>query len=344
MTITIIDRENDPKIAFNATSTGDSVISISESGTSAHYASLLAKRVTDTLNSPAFKTEVGQDTWVRYHDASDAPTAIIVPSLASRSVSVNMKQPYTNNTMPVKAIAPIGSNIYSKPTENALMISMAVEKYDHDCDGRITELTLQQEMQQVLLQVDREITTKVMAELERLDSTGKKYYQNLKQPALPLAGIEAIYDDIESGIYGAMAKLKQFGTVADDFLIAVTPSLFRVLERMSRRKGHTSVSDFMGTEVYQYSVDQEIAAGSEGIFVVPKSVCAVSFREQANGTVFTAHTTRNANRQSTVIELSAVCDLIASGFTKVSAKDATGAVMSTDVALPLIVKVTFDKS
>ncbi|MGL5006031.1 MAG: hypothetical protein ACRC53_01360 [Plesiomonas sp.] len=338
--IVIVDRETESQLNFKVAGDSSS-LDVTNSGASTRYCSMLANRVCDTLNSVEMKTEMGTDTWIRFHPEGTEPAPIAMPSLASRSVAINMKDPYSENAMPVKAVAPIGSNIYSKPTDSAMLISLAVEKYDADCDGFITDLSLQQEAQQVFLQLDREITTQIMEELERSDSTGTKYFTNMKLPKLPVGNISTVFDTLEGGMYGAVAKLKQFGTSIEDFIFGVTPSIYRVLERMSRRAGHSTIEDFMGTNVYQYYVNQPIDSGKDAVFVVPKTVCAVSFREATDGTVFTPSVTRMPSKQSTVIEFKAVCDLLVDGFTEVKA-DVDGELVKADIKLPLVIKVTFD--
>lgn len=339
-TITIIDRESTFEADFAVNTQTNSRIDISENaGAATAYCKKLAERVCGIINSVEFKTQLGQDTYVKFHRTGDAPTAITVPSLTSRSVVVNMNDPYSTNTMPTKMTAYAGSSIVSQPVDKAVLISMVHEKFDSECDGVITELTLRQESQQLLMQLDREIATKLIQALESEDSAGTKYFTKLSQPVLPAGPMLTTFEAIEEGIYQAIGRMTQFGSIVEDFIVTMSPKFYAIAERAARRSGHDNVEDFLGAAVYQH-----FPTGDDlgELFVLPKALVAVSFREDSDGTVILPTITRKASRQSTVIEFTGVIDLICAGFTKVVNEGDTTHLMN--VKLPLVTKVVFDKN
>ena len=136
--VTIIDRDNEARYRVRVTGQNEgSNLYVTNSGASTDYLNMLAERLETALNGTDWKLAAGQESIFRFHREGDTPPAIMVPSLTSRSVAVNMKDPYSNNTMPSKLSIRQGETVVSKPADEALMISMAISRFDTEVDGVI---------------------------------------------------------------------------------------------------------------------------------------------------------------------------------------------------------------
>lgn len=343
--VTIIDRENDymPTQRVESELGGSMVIGADEASHS--YVRLLADRVSNLVNSVPFKTSVGEANMFKFHRSGDAVPAIMVPSLATRSVKVNMNDPYTNNKMPTKLTALQGSTIVSKPADDAVMFSLAVERFDGETDGTITELTLQQEVRSVVDQIDREVTKMLFKTITEGDATGTKYYTKKNIPLAVAQSYTVRAEAIEDAIYAGVEMAKQLGSGLDDFAIAMSTLCYNDMERAARRAGFkaedgmNNVSAYLGTEVFVY--DETVTGEERSFFIMPKRHVAVSFREREDGTVFDCMVTRKGNTQSTVMEIVGVADLLINGFVKAK-NDKTN--QYTEVKLPLITKFVIGKA
>lgn len=337
--ITVIDREAQRVPEFRIETDEGSALHVGGEGAAHAYNLLLAKRLSGYFNCPEFKCAVMEKGHFKFHPEDCAPPAIIVPTLAARSVTVNMKDPYSNNEFPVKTTAPVGSLITSKVASDALMVSLAVETYDAQRDGRLSEATLMQEIKSIADQIDRHVVSLIMETLESgANGVGdpKQYYVQLKQELPSGVSPSVKAEVIEDGLYAALDKMKQTGSTIQDYIIGLSTEAHRVCERAARKAGFASVTEWLGTDCYQFV--PPVDAPATALYVVPKRCTAVSFREPANGKVFDFQVTRNAAKQSSVMEVNAVADLIIQGFVSVDADGHD----TVDVALPLITKVVFD--
>ena len=333
--VTITDTTRQEAYRVRVEGGNEQSIELTNTGSSTSYMQLLADTLDNAVNSEECKMSIGEERWFRFHSEQDVPTPIMIPSLSSRTVNVKMKDPHTNNTMPTKLTIRQGSTIRSKPSEDAIMFSMAIERFDTESDGNITHLTLRQEAESIVEQIDREITTKVVTALTT--NANKAKYLISKQVDLKAGQkladrVEAIEDAIDVGLIEG----RLMGDSIEDFVIGLNSQTYRDLDRMSRRSGSASVSDYLGTEVYiipspNLQTDDDIQ-----ILMAPKKAVAVSFRERSDGTVLDCIVSRQAEKQSTTMEIVGVADLLVAG--SVSATGDDGA--DQEVNIPLIVAFT----
>lgn len=324
-------------------------LELTNTGASTEYLNMLATGLDGSLNSAEYKEEMGEDYIFRFHREGDAPASIMIPALAARSVEVNMKDPYTNNTMPTKLTLSQGETIVSKPCQDALLISMAIERFDSEVDGVITELHLKQEAQSIAEQLDAHVTRSLLKML--MLGTNKAKHSKINKVVVgagPSSG--KLADFVEDSIEAALAANRQFGVGIEDYIIGLGDIEYRAMQRVARKAGITgdknergcAVSAYLGTSVYAYPVKYELGddARLPNVVVAPRRHVAVSFRERADGTVFDFIVSRNANKQSTTMEIVAVADVLAQGFTKMKKSDNT----NVDVNLPLLTGFRFQQN
>ncbi|MCF5912150.1 hypothetical protein [Aeromonas veronii] len=332
--VTITDTTRQEAYRVRVEGENEQSIELTNTGSSTSYMQLLADTLDNAINSEECKLSIGEERWFRFHSEQDVPTPIMIPSLSSRTVNVKMKDPHTNNVMPTKLTIRQGSTIRSKPCEDAIMFSMAIERFDTESDGNITHLTLRQEAESIVEQIDREITTKVATALTT-NANKAKYLINKKvdlKAGQKLADrVEAIEDAIDVGLIEG----RLMGDSIEDFVIGLNSQTYRDLDRMSRRSGSASVSDYLGTEVYIIPSDPS-ASDDIQILMAPKKAVAVSFRERHDGTVLDFIVSRQAEKQSTTMEIVGVADLLVAG--SVAATGDGGA--DQEVNIPLIVAFT----
>lgn len=317
-------------------------LELTNTGASTEYLGMLAGNLEYMLNSAEAKEAMGEEYIFKFHREGDVPPAIMVPSLTSRSVTVKMKDPYTNNKMPTKLTLSQGETIVSKPCEDALLVSMALERFDSEVDGVITELHLKQEMQSIAEQLDIEVNRKLLKML--VQGPNKAKYSKINKVVVgnaPTSG--QLADFVEDSIESALASMRQLGMGIEDFIIGMGDIEYRALQRVARKAGITgdrdergcAVSAYLGTSVYAYPVkydEADLTKRLPNVVVAPRRHVAISFRERADGQVFDFIVSRNANKQSTTMEIVAVADVLAQGFTKMKKEDGK----QIDVVLPLL--------
>lgn len=329
--VTIIDRDNEARYRVRVEGQNEgSNLYVTNSGASTDYLNMLAERLETALNGTEWKLAAGEETIFRFHREGDTPAAIMVPSLTSRSVSVNMRDPYTNNAMPSKLTIRQGETVVSKPADEALLISMALERFDTEVDGVITELTLNQEIMAIAEQLD-EVTTMSILKALSANPNSEKYMVKDKVPITTTMTAAQRVEAIENAIDNALVRGRQFGNHIGDFIIGLNAQSYRDVDRIARRSGAGSVSDFLGTAVYTYAGDPS-SAGDLLLVVAPKRHVAVSFREASDGKVFDFIVSRQAATQSTTFEMVACADMLVAGFVKAQKEDG----QTIEVNLPLI--------
>ncbi|MCS3769649.1 hypothetical protein HNP12_003771 [Aeromonas hydrophila] len=309
-----------------------SALELTNAGASTHYLNMLADRLDGALNGTQWKTEIAMHSNIfRFHREGDTPPAIMVPSLVGRSVTVNMQDPYSSNTMPAKLTVRQGETIVSKPGEDALLVSMAIERFDSEVDGVITELTLAQEMLSIGEQLDEHVTVSILNSL--LTHKNSNRFMSRHELGLTVGmtapqRVEAIEDALDE----AMNRGRQLGAKLEDFIVGLNAQCYRDVERIARRAGAASVADYLGTDVYSFAGQVQSDEADVQLAVAPRRHVAISFREAVDGKVFDLIVSRQADKQSTTLELMATADMLVAGFTKAST--VTG--QSIEVNLPLV--------
>lgn len=336
--IKIIDRGSEPCFSGIVSHTnGDGYthnMEVTNAGPSTSYMGMLASRIDRIMNSVEYKECMGMegDGLFAFHRDTDAPTPIIVPSLTNRSVTVNMKDPYSNNTMPSKLTILQGESIVSKPAADALLLSFALERGDSEVDGTLTELTLHQEFMRLVDSLNFETTNAIVKAVK--ESPKKAALMVSEEISLADLNVNTKVEAAEDALDKAHKALDIMGQSIDDFTVLMTPALHKAFARVARRTGVSSVNHFVGTEVSLYNDPDGLEFG---LIVAPKRAICISFREREDGEVFKCMVTRKPDTQSTTLEIVAVADLLMEGFTKAKRED--GSIV--EVALQLIREFTF---
>lgn len=332
--VSIIDRDSAAEYRVRLEGENESCIELTNTGASSTYLRTLAHNMDSMLNSGQWAKAISEDSHFRVHRAGDEPTPILVPTLSASSKVVKMKDPYTNNVIPAKLTVRQGETIRSKPVEEALMINMSIERFDSEVDGVITEHTMRAEMASIAEQLDNHVTTSIIDALVNHQGAAN-FVANQKIPLTADMGWNARIEAIEDAIDAALVKGKQFGNDISDFILGFNAQTMRDLQRASRRAGAASVADWLGCDVYTFNImdpDNALYHEAPQMVVAPRRYCAVSFREQADGTVFDFIVSRQAEKQSTTMEIMGTADLLVAGFTKARTEDG----QDVDVALPLV--------
>ncbi|WP_206665963.1 hypothetical protein, partial [Aeromonas veronii] len=273
---------------------------------------------------------ISEESHFRVHRAGDEPTPIVVPTMANRTLTVNMKDPYSNNKIPAKLTVRQGETVRSRPVQDSLMISLSLERFDSEVDGVITANTMRSEIASIAEQLDTVVTEGIIKTLVT-HKNNAKYLSKQKIPFTVGQSFAQRLEVIEDAIDKAQIVGRQFGNDISDFTIGFNAQVMRDLQRAARRAGAADVSAYLGCDVYSFNGNP--GAGDDiQMVVAPRRYCAVSFREQADGTIFDIIVSRQADKQSTTLELMGVADLLVAGFTKAMTEDGK----DVDVTLPLV--------
>lgn len=332
--ITIRDHSSEAVYRERIEGENEMAITVSNTGASSEYLKRIAERLRNILNCVAFKEDVmGSESFWSFHRKGEVPPAIMVPTLASRSVSVNMKpDPYSNNKMPTKLTVRQGETVVSKPSENALLISMALDRFDTEVDGSLSEAHYHKEAGAICEQLDSHLTASIVKELVTHKNNAKylsKGVLDLTKATTSRDRVELVEDAIDKVIKSG----RMLGATIEDWVIGLEADLYRDFDRIARRSGCDGVEDFLGTTVTHFvGTDLLTDKTTVHLMMAPKRSIAASFRENAQGIAFDFIVSRDASKQSSTLEMVATADLLIAGFTK--AKADTGEII--EVSLPLV--------
>lgn len=303
-----------------------------------NYQKLMWGRITDMLNSVECKMATGECRSFRYHRKGEAPTPITAPMLSDRTVKFIDQGRLGKDgiTAPVEITAKAGQMIISKPHKEGLMFSFAHELYDHECMGTVTELTLRQDIETHMQNIDHAITKHIVETLESDACTG---YIKVCDPIVETNAkrLTARGEALQDAIYEAQATMNTLGTDLEDFTIALSVDLYSAAQHLAKKAGFDTVDEFYGTQVFVFNAKDASTAPYYG-YLFPKRYAAVSFSEAEDGTVFKHIVTRVGERASTIVEVHAEAALMCAGFTKLDVPVNGGTGNEVDVQLPIIAK------
>lgn len=298
-----------------------------------NYVQLLATKLSNFLNSVQFKTAMSDEKCYTFHRKGENAKTLNVPTLANRSVTLNLKDS-EGNTKPTKITSKQGSMAISKPAQEGVMFSFAHEVYDMEVTGSITDLTLNQEMDTLIQSMDSSITQAILKTINESPNKAK-YVREFPAITVVNSSIRTLAEAVQEAIFMAKFDSIHLGQELNDYVIGVSSRAYTMLEFQAKTQGFKTVSEMMETEVFPFdSVDtnNNLLQG----YLIPKRHCAVSFSEPTNGHVFKTTVTRIAERQSNVMEITADAQLLIAGFTKLTVPTNGTAGIDVEVPMPLV--------
>ncbi|WP_420299299.1 hypothetical protein [Edwardsiella tarda] len=331
--VTIIDG-NTSACAVEYNSGSDTVSSID----SYQYLTIMADRITSVLNCPETKASIGDNRFYSYHPHGSVPTNIIVPTLADRTVTFKLKgQP----NKPVVSTHRAGTMVISKPAESGIMFSWRHDKFDSECYGSVTELTLRQELETMLEAMDSAMISNLVKYLQQEQAEGSNIVVTYPAITADSSRLRDIADAIDEQVAEIRAKMVSLGTRSEDWCIGLSVKAYAAMEFIAKRSDAHSVEAYLGCPVAIFNADQ--ADAIEG-YLVPRRHVVASFAEQSDGVVFNAIVTRDGNKQASTLELMASCHLVCAGFTSLEVPQEDGSLATKDIAMPLIGKFSVSVS
>ncbi|WP_336933230.1 hypothetical protein [Vibrio cholerae] len=304
-------------------------ITINEKPSAQAYLESLANKLSNCFNSVAFKTSCGTEArYFRFHRKGDNPKTIQVPTLANRSVKLNL-QDKSQNGKPSIILHKQGSLVVSKPCKEGLLLSAAIELNDSEVSGHITDLSLQQEIETVVETINDVLNKEILGlieESEDFEKLVKVMPETSSQGALKARG-----EALQEAIFTAKAEVLPFGKELSDYIIGLSDNAFTALEYSARVNGFSSIHEMMGTEVFAFTSKSDDTGTKNYGYLIPRRHTAISFAESATGEVFKFEVTRKPETQSSIMEILANAEVLAAGFTKLDVDGNT-----VDVTMPLI--------
>ncbi|ELM3723921.1 hypothetical protein RYR28_002718 [Edwardsiella piscicida] len=337
--IKIIDRtSSNCALQFNANADATGGYDVSPID-SYHYLNIMAKRITDTLNCPEVKSQIGENRFYSYHPAGSVPSVIIVPSLADRAVTFKVRGNNGQFDKPAKTTHRAGTMIISEPVESGILFSWRHDKYDTETMGTVSELTLRQELETMLETIDQNMIASLVKYVEQTAPKASGIVKDYPAIKATSERPKDVAEAVEEAIYMVKTSQASLGTRMKDWCVALSVQAFNAIEFIAKRSDAPTVEAYLGCPVAVYA-----SSGISG-YMVPKRHVVASFAEdETNGEVFKAIVTRDGNRQCSTLELSAVCHLVCAGFTSLEVPLSDGSLAKKDVALPLIGKFSVEVS
>lgn len=299
------------------------------------YLTSLGARLGNWLNSVDFKTQLGSQNVYHFHKRGENAKTIQVPTMANRSVKLKLGGV---NAKPVEIVSKQGSLVVSKPAPEGVLISTALEVYDEEVSGVVTDLSLTQEMDTLVQTLDSVVTTEILKTV--LESEHKANYITEEAPvAVADKRQKTLADGLEEALFIAKTNSNSLGQEYSDFTIGLSNTAYNVMSHAAHRNGFKTVSEMFDTEVFPYDHDSVLDnPNSVQGFLIPKRHTGVSLREGDNGVVFNTEVTRVPERQSAILEVTASAQLVIAGFTKLTVPTDGTAGERVEVAMPLVRK------
>ncbi|EJL6302721.1 hypothetical protein RUL09_000311 [Vibrio cholerae] len=304
-------------------------ITINEKPSAQSYLESLARKLSGCFNSVAFKTACGTEArYFRFHRKGDNPKTIQVPTLANRSVKLNL-QDKSQNGKPTIINHKQGSLVVSKPCKEGLLLSAAIELNDSEVSGHITDLSLQQEIETVTETINDTLNKEILGLIEESEDFEKLV--KVMPETSSQGGLKARGEALQEAIFTAKAEVLPFGKELSDYIVGLSDAAFTALEYSARVNGFSSIHEMMGTEVFAFTSKSDDTGTKNYGYLIPRRHTAISFAESATGEVFKFEVTRKPETQSSIMEIIANAEVLAAGFTKLDVDGQT-----VDVTMPLI--------
>lgn len=302
------------------------------------YLQTMGNRISNWMNSIEFKEYLGDSPIYKFHRKGENAKTIQVPTLANRTVKLNLLDS-SGNKKPTPITAKQGSLVVSKPAPEAVLISTALEVYDNELEGVVTDLSLEQEMKTLMQSLDSVITTEILKTIE--GSTYKDNYIKVDTPIdITSTRLKDKAEALEEAIFMAQSNSTQFGNAMKDFSIGLSAKAYSVMEYKAKQNGFKTPSEMFNTEVFPFTNEDSSDGDNEEEYgyLIPKRHTGVSFREDQGGKVFKVSVTRIPQRQSAILEIVANAQLLIAGFMKMTVPVNGTAGTQVDVAMPLITR------
>lgn len=304
-------------------------ITINEKSSAQAYLESLANKLSNCFNSVAFKTSCGTEArYFRFHRKGENAKTIQVPTLANRSVKLNLADK-SQNGKPTIITHKQGSLVVSRPCKEGLMLSAAIELNDSEVSGHITDLSLQQEIETVVETINDTLNKEILGLIEESSDFAKLV--KVMPETSSGTGLKARGEALQEAIFTAKAEVLPFGKELSDYIVGLSDAAFTALEYSARVNGFSSIHAMMGTEVFAFTPKGESQGDKNYGYLIPRRHTAISFAESATGEVFKFEVTRKPETQSSIMEIIANAEVLAAGFTKLDVDGQT-----VDVTMPLI--------
>ncbi|EPM7816550.1 hypothetical protein ACTQ64_000586 [Vibrio cholerae] len=304
-------------------------ITINQKPSAQSYLESLVNKLSNCFNSVAFKTSCGTDArYFRFHRKGDNPKTIQVPTLANRSVKLNLADK-SQNGKPTIITHKQGSLVVSKPCKEGLMLSAAIELNDSEVSGHITDLSLQQEIETVVETINDTLNKEILGLIEESEDFEKLV--KVMPETSSGTGLKARGEALQEAIFTAKAEVLPFGKELSDYIVGLSDTAFTALEYSARVNGFSSIHDMLGTEVFAFTSKSDDTGTKNYGYLIPRRHTAISFAESSTGEVFKFEVTRKPETQSSIMEIIANAEVLAAGFTKLDVDGQT-----VDVTMPLI--------
>ncbi|ELS8947831.1 hypothetical protein [Vibrio fluvialis] len=308
-------------------------ITINETPSAQSYLEALARKLSHCFNSVAFKTACGTEArYFRFHRKGDNPKTIQVPTLANRSVKLNLADK-SQNGKPSIVTHKQGSLIVSKPCKEGLLLSAVIELNDSEVSGHITDLSLQQEIETVTETINDTLNKEILGLIE--ESADFEKLVKVMPETSSMTGLKARGEALQEAIFAAKAEVLPFGKELSDYIVGLSDAAFTALEFSARVNGFKSLNEMYDTEVFAFASKMDETGDKNYGYLIPRRHTAISFAESATGEVFKFEVSRKPETQSSIMEINANAEVLAAGFTKLDIDGQT-----VDVTMPLITQLS----
>ncbi|MFV3402463.1 hypothetical protein ACNFIC_00720 [Pseudomonas sp. NY15463] len=292
------------------------------------WVSFMAKTMDGYLNSDEWREAALENISCEFRPFGTEATAQQLVMLDDRNVEFDPRTSLYDRTQVItkgKAIA--GDVVFSEACERAAMFSARVTLLDANMVGGMTEAAAEQTIAHALAEFQIKANTTVAKVLATSSNLRKV------SAAMPTGSPREVAEDLIDIL--AVNVDTSFGLSIGDFTLLVPKRLSPILDRAAQRAGLEEVDELIGAGVLYHT-------GPEVIFVIPRSMAALSFREKRDGDIWTVRVSRNSSLQAWELEINGVADVMANALVRLklaNPEDPTEKLQTEVVPMPIITMI-----
>lgn len=249
--------------------------------------------------------------------------------MQDRSVEFDPRKSIYDDSTFEKGEAVAGDFLFCEATPHAALFSFRQTFFDHHMIAGFTANGMGQMAEKMLKDFELSCGATIAKILTSAASTETKALTGLSKN--PRERAEDIIDGLTMNINQAV------GTSLSDFVLLIPAKEVAGLERAAQRAGLSDVEELLGCGTQFYSGEDL------GIFMLPKDMASLSFRQDGDGDVWQIHATRNANAAAWDVEIIGVADVMAQAKVQLKLANPADPAEKLQVELvdfPMVTRVT----
>lgn len=293
------------------------------------FVEILTEGLDDYFNGGDWEAAAEDAIPCEFRPKGTEPTTQQIMLMQDRSVEFDPRKSIYDDSTFEKGEAVAGDFLFCEATPHAALFSFRQTFFDHHMIAGFTANGMGQMAEKMLKDFELSCGATIAKILTSAASTETKALTGLSKN--PRERAEDIIDGLTMNINQAV------GTSLSDFVLLIPAKEVAGLERAAQRAGLSDVEELLGCGTQFYSGEDL------GIFMLPKDMASLSFRQDGDGDVWQIHATRNANAAAWDVEIIGVADVMAQAKVQLKLANPADPAEKLQVELvdfPMVTRVT----